>query len=365
MKRSVPFLAIALAILLLAFVPAAEAQFRLGSPDRIALVKPQVVKSPPATETTKPDPRKMVSILQGRSAPVNQQAAVKGGGGSGGRPAISPPTLAKPPAPVVVERRTKIAPQAAPKGIRPGGFGGLGGPMEIRRGKLPADGGPAPAPGPGDTSTKTLYLKKGNTPAEGDAPSPPKPPYPTAVKAGRIPAESDPVTPRPRPSGPSGSSGSHLVSSGGGSSSRYGGSSGLHSASIRPAPQPTELSYRVDASSRLSTDTVKFVKGSVELADQASYDYLFALAEALRSPELGSDRFVVEGHASSDGSDYSNLLLSQRRANAIFDFLASRGVDSGRLLAVGHGESQARFAEYEPEFLRAQDRQVIVYKLAD
>ena len=143
--------------------------------------------------------------------------------------------------------------------------------------------------------------------------------------------------------------------------SSEGGASGGYPA----GPYPAEISYRVDASSQLSTNTVKFVKGGIELADRASYEYLFSLSEALSSPELAGDRFVVEGHASAEGSDYANLILSQRRANAIFEFLASRGVDPGRLLAVGHGESQARFGDHEPEFLRAQDRQVIVFKLAD
>jgi len=129
-------------------------------------------------------------------------------------------------------------------------------------------------------------------------------------------------------------------------------------------PPPT-LNYRVDSDSQLATSSVRFRKGSTELADSASYQYLQNLASALQDHSLMSHRFVVEGHASADGSDYANLLLSQRRANSIFDFLMSEGVSPDRLLAVGHGESHARFRSGDPEYLLAQDRQVVVFRLAD
>lgn len=138
-------------------------------------------------------------------------------------------------------------------------------------------------------------------------------------------------------------------------------------ASPRPTPSapPANLSYRVETQSQLATSSVRFRKGSTEIADAASFQYLQNLATALQDPSLLAHRFVVEGHASADGSDYSNLLLSQRRANAIFDYLMTQGVSHDRLLAVGHGESQARFRPGDPEYLLAQDRQVVVFKLAD
>lgn len=178
--------------------------------------------------------------------------------------------------------------------------------------------------------------------------------------AGHSHADGSDVITRGRPSNPQ-------ISEGGFPADLPGYPGGHSAAKPRPQekPVPAEISYKVDSSSQLSTDTVKFIKGSVELADQASYEYLFSLADALRSDDLKGERFVVEGHASAEGSDFANQVLSQRRANAIFDFLASRGVQSDRLLAVGHGESQARFADSDPEFLRAQDRQVVVFKLAE
>ena len=48
---------------------------------------------------------------------------------------------------------------------------------------------------------------------------------------------------------------------------------------------------------------------------------------------------VVQGHTDSDGSEEHNQALSERRANAVSNYLVSRGVDSGRISAIGHGES--------------------------
>jgi len=48
----------------------------------------------------------------------------------------------------------------------------------------------------------------------------------------------------------------------------------------------------------------------------------------------------IEGHTDNVGDDNSNLRLSQNRAQAVLNYLVSRGVDRDRLIAVGFGESQ-------------------------
>jgi OmpA-OmpF porin, OOP family len=55
----------------------------------------------------------------------------------------------------------------------------------------------------------------------------------------------------------------------------------------------------------------------------------------LNHPDRG---VVVEGHTDSTASDSYNLALSQRRANAVEDFLISQGVDPTRIGARGYGE---------------------------
>ena len=49
---------------------------------------------------------------------------------------------------------------------------------------------------------------------------------------------------------------------------------------------------------------------------------------------------VIEGHTSSEGSDAYNHGLSERRAQAVVDDLVRRGLDAGRLTAVGKGEAE-------------------------
>jgi outer membrane protein OmpA-like peptidoglycan-associated protein len=63
---------------------------------------------------------------------------------------------------------------------------------------------------------------------------------------------------------------------------------------------------------------------------------LARVAEFLR--ENPDRNVLVEGHTDSTAPDAYNLALSQRRANAVEDFLITQGVDPTRIGAVGYGE---------------------------
>ncbi len=77
-------------------------------------------------------------------------------------------------------------------------------------------------------------------------------------------------------------------------------------------------------------DSDEITVGSYRLLDEA--------AEVLnRWDHL---RIEVQGHTDSDGTNDHNLDLSQRRANSVRAYLARRGVDMDRLMAVGYGEEQ-------------------------
>ena len=56
---------------------------------------------------------------------------------------------------------------------------------------------------------------------------------------------------------------------------------------------------------------------------------------------LGAQDINVEigGHTDSLGSESYNQQLSERRAKAVMDYLARRGVDAGRMSSRGYGES--------------------------
>lgn len=73
--------------------------------------------------------------------------------------------------------------------------------------------------------------------------------------------------------------------------------------------------------------------------------------------EYPETTILVVGHADSTGKDDYNLKLSERRANAVADYLGARGVASQRLSAVGRGESQP-ISDNESEEGRAKNRRV-------
>ncbi|MEZ4368853.1 MAG: OmpA family protein, partial [Kofleriaceae bacterium] len=47
----------------------------------------------------------------------------------------------------------------------------------------------------------------------------------------------------------------------------------------------------------------------------------------------------IEGHTDSQGKDADNLRLSQRRADAVRDYLIGKGIDGDRMVAKGYGET--------------------------
>ena len=48
---------------------------------------------------------------------------------------------------------------------------------------------------------------------------------------------------------------------------------------------------------------------------------------------------VIMGHTDSDSSEAYNLKLSERRANAVMDYIVSKGIAANRLTSKGFGES--------------------------
>ena len=70
----------------------------------------------------------------------------------------------------------------------------------------------------------------------------------------------------------------------------------------------------------------------------------------------------VTGHTDSTGSEAYNRELSQRRAQSVADYLASRGVARERMYVEGMGESQAIADNRTPEG-RAANRRVELYIL--
>lgn len=84
------------------------------------------------------------------------------------------------------------------------------------------------------------------------------------------------------------------------------------------------------------------------------------LNELVNTLERSQDlSVVIEGHTDGQGEDDYNQELSERRAEAVVDYLVERGIDRDRLDAVGKGESEP-VADNESEAGRQQNRRVVI-----
>jgi len=90
------------------------------------------------------------------------------------------------------------------------------------------------------------------------------------------------------------------------------------------------------------TLNIKYEAGSVE-PDEAAMTTLNELAERLKV--YGDIRIEINGFTDALGSSRSNLKLSQNRAEAVRDFLLSKGIAGDRMIARGYGEDEKYFAD--------------------
>ena len=104
----------------------------------------------------------------------------------------------------------------------------------------------------------------------------------------------------------------------------------------------------------ISLDGVHFAFDKATLTPEAK-KILDGAAELLDKHE----RVLVEvaGHTDSIGTEAYNMGLSERRANAVKDYLVSKGVKASRLTAKGYGETQP-VASNDTEAGRAENRRV-------
>ena len=112
-------------------------------------------------------------------------------------------------------------------------------------------------------------------------------------------------------------------------------------AYVAPAPAPAPAAYvapvTVATPQKLVLEGVNFDfdKASLRQEDIGSLDNDVATLKS-----WGDVDIEVAGHTDSMGSDAYNMKLSQQRADAVRNFLISRGVAADRLTAKGYGESQ-------------------------
>ena len=84
-------------------------------------------------------------------------------------------------------------------------------------------------------------------------------------------------------------------------------------------------------------DRVFFESDSTELTGQ-SRGTLDKQAQWLQ--QYANYTFTIEGHADERGTREYNIALGARRAQAVRDYLASRGIQAGRMRTVSYGKER-------------------------
>ena len=89
-----------------------------------------------------------------------------------------------------------------------------------------------------------------------------------------------------------------------------------------------------------------------------------ALDEAVRTlQENPTLRLEVEGHTCNIGTAEYNLALGERRAYAVRDYLASRGIGADRLRTVSYGEERPKHDNAREETRRLNRRAAMVVRI--
>jgi len=113
-----------------------------------------------------------------------------------------------------------------------------------------------------------------------------------------------------------------------------GATRGIRVAPTAPPAAPT--SSPPPAAPAVSLN-VQFATGSAELTPAARH-VLNNLGKALSDQSLTSYRFRIEGHTDTVGNHEYNKALSERRADAVVEYLATNfRIDRARVEAIGMG----------------------------
>lgn len=122
-----------------------------------------------------------------------------------------------------------------------------------------------------------------------------------------------------------------------------------------PIPTGPEPGSQADLRARSGTDTVLFAYDSYEL-DAEAKAILSRHAQWLKqNPAV---RVTLEGHADERGTREYNLALGDRRANSAKNFLATQGIDLGRLSTISYGKERPA-VDGSDEAAWAQNRRAV------
>jgi len=123
------------------------------------------------------------------------------------------------------------------------------------------------------------------------------------------------------------------------------------SASNKGCP---EIKEEVKEEIALAAKGIYFESGK-DVIKAESFANLDKLAEILSTYKEA--KVTIEGHTDSQGADAANLVLSQKRADAVKRYLSGHGIATERMTAIGYGETQPQ-ADNSTAAGRAKNRRV-------
>jgi OmpA-OmpF porin, OOP family len=125
--------------------------------------------------------------------------------------------------------------------------------------------------------------------------------------------------------------------------------------SVKPAAAPVDPTVCQQLfSETLSKGNIRFESGKADIvADSAGLlDRLIEIA--MRCP---SATIEIAGHTDSDGDEAANQALSEKRAQAVMDYLVRAGLPADRFTSIGYGSTQP-VAGNDTEDGKAQNRRI-------
>ena len=129
---------------------------------------------------------------------------------------------------------------------------------------------------------------------------------------------------------------------------------GIEGAKAPPAPPPAPVYQKSTLSSEALFDHDKSV---LKPEGQAA---LHELNESIKAKGARVVDIDVIGHTDSDGTEEYNQALSERRAQAVRDYMVSEGVDASIIDVSGQGESNPIASNATKEG-RAENRRVDIH----
>jgi hypothetical protein len=128
---------------------------------------------------------------------------------------------------------------------------------------------------------------------------------------------------------------------------------GVHNVPLEPGPHIRSFKLSIEVvttyTRKYNLDHLYFEPNQFETTGlkPASLADLNRVVDSLKAhPHM---KIEIAGHTDNSGDDMANLHLSQRRADAVKGYLIQKGIQEGRVLAKGYGETDPISSNDTPE----------------